>query len=65
MTRNGEQIINHNARIVDVKVSRIELCDIMIALTMTSNESDAEKWDKLHEKLRKQLEHFDDMWLIK
>lgn len=57
--------MTHNERIVNVKVSRIELCDIMLALTMLSCESDVEKWDKLHEKLRKQLEHFDDMWLIK
>lgn len=44
-----------------VNVTRIELCDLLAACLvakMTANDS-GEKWDKLHDKLKSQLDELD------
>ena len=45
-----------NEKTYTLKISRIELCDLLIACTAASEESGAKKWDELHAKLMEQLE---------
>lgn len=52
--------MTRNERTVNVKISRIELCDILIALTAISEGSYGKKWDKLHDKLEKILNDWDN-----
>lgn len=51
-----------NARTVNVKISRLDLCDLMLACTALDAETDPEntKWGKLHDKLRAILNEFDE-----
>ena len=51
--------MTRNERTVNVKISRIELCDILIALTAISEGGYSKKWDKLHDKLEKILDDWD------
>lgn len=48
-----------NEKTVTLKMRRIDLCDLMLAVSAVSNSSDAKKWDDLHELLKRQLEAFD------
>lgn len=53
-----------NQRTVTVKIKRIELCDIMLALTVIASDMDTkqegrEKWIALHDKLEAVLNDFD------
>lgn len=45
-----------------VTLTRKQVIDLMIALTSTEYEANdgGEKWNKLHEELKKQLEKFDE-----
>lgn len=51
-----------NARTVNVKISRLDLCDLMLACTVLDTETDPEntKWRKLHDKLKAILNEFDE-----
>nr|DAH24690.1 MAG TPA: hypothetical protein [Caudoviricetes sp.] len=51
-----------NARPVNVKISRLDLCDLMLACTVLDTETDTEntKWEKLHDKLEAILNEFDE-----
>lgn len=51
----------NNSRTVTVKITRRELVDLLVVLTACSeNVNDpANKWNKLHDKLREQLALFD------
>lgn len=51
-----------NARTVNVKISRLDLCDLMLACTALDTETDPEntKWRKLHDKLKSILNEFDE-----
>ena len=55
----------YNAMTVNVKVSRIELCNLMLALTLIDCEArqadaDNHKWSDLHDKLAGILNDFDE-----
>jgi hypothetical protein len=51
----------NNSRTVTVKITRRELVDLLVACaTCSENVNDpANKWNKLHDKLREQLALFD------
>ena len=56
--------MNYNSKTVNVQISRLELCDILIATTsiansLKANGHTAHKWETLHEKLKEQLTAFD------
>lgn len=50
----------YNELDVSVTLQRIDLCDILLALTFTAQHSDAQKWSVLHDKVRDLLHDFDD-----
>ena len=52
--------MTHNEKIVTLKLRRIDVCDLLLACSLISAESDAQKWDKLHEKLKQILDDFDE-----
>ncbi len=45
---------------MNVKLERIDVCDLLIACTMLEQETDAKKWGALHDKLKAALEAFDE-----
>lgn len=42
-----------------IELNRNEVCDIMLALTATHQISDAEKWKRLHDKVKTMLDDYD------
>lgn len=53
-----------NQRTVSMKLTRIEVCDLLLACTAVSGACaddghPAQKWDALHDKLKAILEDFD------
>ena len=57
--------MSYNSRTVTVKMSRIDLYDHLIATTSIAQTLKNEgrptrKWDALHDKLREQLDAFDE-----
>lgn len=48
-----------NELTINVKMKRIELCDLMLACTILVDRTGAEKWKKLHDELKQQLDAFD------
>lgn len=44
---------------IKVKIKRIELCDILLAVSAVSHDSKAPKWELLYAKLYNILEVFD------
>ena len=42
-----------------LKLSRHEVCDLLIALVATKDASNAEHWSKLHDKIKSMLADFD------
>lgn len=51
--------MTHNQRTMEITLKRIDVCDLLIACTVISNNSDSEKWRELHDKLAAQLDEFD------
>lgn len=56
--------MNYKSITVPVKISRVELCDLLIATTAIAQAFKAEggysrKWEILHDKLKEQLDAFD------
>ena len=49
-----------NEKTVTLKLKRIEVCDLLIATTSLKHSSGAEKWSRLHDKLKEILEEFDE-----
>lgn len=49
-----------NQKSMTLKLTRIDVCDLLLACTTVADESGAEKWGKLHEKLLNQLDDFDE-----
>lgn len=49
-----------NEKTVNVKMKRIELCDLLMAVTLVGQASDAKKWKALHDMLKAQLDAFDE-----
>ena len=52
--------MTYNERTVNVKISRIELCDLILATTSLKHSTEAQKWGKLHDKLKEILNDFDE-----
>lgn len=52
--------MTYNQKTVKAELKRIEICDLLIACTMAEQETGAEKWFALHEKLNNILADFDD-----
>lgn len=49
-----------NDMTVTLKLKRIEVCDLLMACIVTDNMAEgAEKWSKLHDKLKTILDEFD------
>lgn len=49
-----------NAMTVNLKLKRIEICDLLIACTVLAEETEAKKWAELHDKLEAILGDFDE-----
>ncbi len=54
----------HNQRTITLKLTRIEVIDLMIACTAVSEASCAEKWDKLHDKLEEYVIALDEKCIL-
>ena len=56
-----EEYINHNYKIMKLELTRIEVCDLLIACLAAKELSNdgGEKWTRLHEKLKDILTEFD------
>lgn len=52
--------ISHNEKTVTLKLQRIDLCNLLLACNLISAESNATKWDKLHDKLEQIIIDFDE-----
>ena len=50
----------HNYKTVSMKLTRIELCDLMLACTIIKQNSGATKWATQHDKLEAILQQFDE-----
>lgn len=50
----------YNSKIVTLKLTRHEVCDLILACGCLTRESPAEKWPKLHDKLSEMLHEFDE-----
>ena len=48
-----------NQKTMNVELTRIEVCDLLLACTCLMSEKNGKKWFTLHEKLQKQLRAFD------
>lgn len=42
-----------------IALRRIDICDLMIACTAAKSASGADKWDRLHGELKRQLDELD------
>lgn len=51
--------MTYNQRTVTMKLKRIEVCDLLVALTAAANDSESEKWGALHDKVAAILGEFD------
>lgn len=49
-----------NEKTVNLKLKRIEICDLLLALTAVSQSSEAKKWKELHDKIALILHDFDE-----
>ena len=53
-------MISRNERTMNVKMTRFELCDVLMALTLLdSRYNGSNRFKNLHDKLRNQLNSFD------
>jgi len=50
----------YNSKTVTLKLKRIDVCDLILAVGCITRESDAEKWEKLHDKLSEMLHEWDE-----
>ena len=48
-----------NHRTMTLKLSRHEVCDLLIALAAAKDASNAKRWEELHDKIRSMLADFD------
>ena len=56
--------MNYNSKTVPVKISRRDLCDILVAITFVVKSLESkgwsfQKWEILHDKLKDELTAFD------
>ena len=52
--------MTYNEKKVTLELRRIDICDLLIACTAAEHNSDADKWEALHDKLSNILADFDD-----
>lgn len=52
--------MTYNQRTVKLNLTRIDLCDLLLACTAIAEETDGKKWIALHEKLKDILDEFDE-----
>lgn len=50
----------HNEKTMTLKLKRIDVCNLILACTIISRESDATKWKNLHDTLTQALDEFDE-----
>ena len=48
-----------NHRTMTLKLSRHEVCDLLIALAATKDASNAKRWEELHDRIGSMLADFD------
>lgn len=48
-----------NYKNLNVELTRIDVCDLLLACTLMQTGKDGKKWATLHDKLQKQLRAFD------
>lgn len=48
-----------NHRMMILKLTRMDVCNILIALTATKEENDGQRWGEVHEKVKLALMEFD------
>lgn len=48
-----------NNRTMTLKLTRRDVCDILIALTATKEANDGQRWDEVHAKVKLALTEFD------
>ena len=48
-----------NHRAMTLKLSRHEVCDLLIALAAVKDASNAKRWEELHDRIRSMLADFD------
>ena len=48
-----------NHRTMTLKLSRHEVCDLLIALAAAKDASNAKRWEELHDRIRSMLADFD------
>ncbi len=48
-----------NHRTMTMKLSRHEVCDLLIALAAAKDASNAKRWEELHDRIRSMLADFD------
>ena len=49
-----------NHRTMTLKLSRIDVCNLLMALTVTKDRSNAQRWSELHKKIKAMLDDFDE-----
>ena len=48
-----------NHRMMTLKLTRMDVCNILIALTATKEANDGQRWGEVHEKVKLALMEFD------
>jgi hypothetical protein len=48
-----------NHRMMTLKLTRMDVCNILIALAATKEANDGQRWDEVHEKVKLALMEFD------
>lgn len=52
--------MTYNQKTMTVKLTRRDVCDLLLACTALYTETDQQRWTDLHEKLMAQLDAFDE-----
>lgn len=52
--------MSRNYKRMNLNLYRIDVCDLLIALDLIDENSDSDKWIKLRNRIRFQLEEFDN-----
>lgn len=52
--------MTYNEETMELKLKRIEVCDLLIACTSAAHRTDAKKWKELHRKLKEMIDDFDN-----
>ena len=52
--------MTYNQRTINLKLTRSEVCDLLLACAEVACASDAHKWEELHDKILTILDDFDE-----